>query len=245
MFPPPASPCIGLCQLDSATGLCAGCARSGAEIGAWRDATDAFRAAVWDEIPSRAPRIGLGAWLLPWGSEAILGFVTQSLGAGGACALGFGPAGVFRGPPDRIVRDGAAVLALTAEAGLRLTADPFVRAFGGPGGAVALGLPRARLGATTPASGPASGPDAGALRPEDRGRQRADLGAARPGGRISRRGARLVVETPLGRVESPAGAAWAETALPPLPGVYVGCALILPAAAHFPATRPADARPGS
>lgn len=232
MFPPPASPCIGLCQLDPLTGLCAGCARSGPEIGAWRDGDAAFRAAVWEEIPARAPRLGLRAWLLPWGSEEILGFLARSLKAGGACALGFGAAGVFRGPPDQVARDGDALLALTATAGLRLEADPFARAFGAPGGVVALGLPRARLG---PAAA-AAGPDARALRPQDRGAPLADLGAARPGGRISRRGAALVVETPLGRVETPAGAAWDETALPPLPGVYSCCALLLPAGGIPPAT---------
>lgn len=238
MFAPPASPCIGLCQLDAATGLCAGCARSGAEIGAWRDADAAFRAAVWEEIPARAPRLGLRAWLLPWGSEEILGFLARSLGAGGACALGFGAAGAFRGPPERIARDGDALLALTATAGLRLEADPFVRAFGTSGGVVALGLPRARLG---PAA-PAAGPDARALRPQDRGAACVGLGAARPGGRIFRRGETLVVETPLGRVESPAGAAWDETALPPLPGVYICCALILPAGGIPPATGARRAR---
>lgn len=246
MFPPPASPCIGLCQLDPLTGLCAGCARSGPEIGAWRDGDAAFRAAVWEEIPARAPRLGLRAWLLPWGSEEILGFLARSLKAGGACALGFGAAGVFRGPPDRVARDGDALLALTATAGLRLEADPFARAFGTPDGVVALGLPRARLG---PAAA-AAGPDARALRPQDRGAPLADLGSARPGGRISRRGATLVVETPLGRVETLlgrvetlAGAAWDETALPPLPGVYSCCALLLPAGGIPPAA--GARRPGS
>ncbi len=30
------SPCVSVCQLDEASGLCLGCYRTGAEIAAWR-----------------------------------------------------------------------------------------------------------------------------------------------------------------------------------------------------------------
>ena len=33
------SPCISVCQLDSVTGQCLGCYRTGAEIAAWRSMT--------------------------------------------------------------------------------------------------------------------------------------------------------------------------------------------------------------
>jgi predicted Fe-S protein YdhL (DUF1289 family) len=39
------SPCVKLCILDAA-GICEGCGRSIAEIGAWSGATEAERAAV-------------------------------------------------------------------------------------------------------------------------------------------------------------------------------------------------------
>jgi predicted Fe-S protein YdhL (DUF1289 family) len=40
------SPCIGVCRLDSAMGLCAGCMRSPAEIAAWPTADSAERLAI-------------------------------------------------------------------------------------------------------------------------------------------------------------------------------------------------------
>jgi predicted Fe-S protein YdhL (DUF1289 family) len=40
------SPCIGVCRLDPATGLCAGCLRSPAEIAAWPTAESAERLAI-------------------------------------------------------------------------------------------------------------------------------------------------------------------------------------------------------
>jgi predicted Fe-S protein YdhL (DUF1289 family) len=40
------SPCIGVCRLDPATGLCAGCMRTTAEIAAWPDADSAERLAI-------------------------------------------------------------------------------------------------------------------------------------------------------------------------------------------------------
>jgi uncharacterized protein len=40
------SPCIGVCRLDPATGLCAGCMRSPAEIAAWPTADSAERLAI-------------------------------------------------------------------------------------------------------------------------------------------------------------------------------------------------------
>lgn len=38
---PIVSPCIGVCQLDSESGLCRGCLRTGGEIAAWPRADDA------------------------------------------------------------------------------------------------------------------------------------------------------------------------------------------------------------
>ena len=66
------SPCIGICVLDSASGLCSGCARSGAEIGAWLAATPDEKLAVWEAVPERASRIGLKQRVMPWSPRAIL-----------------------------------------------------------------------------------------------------------------------------------------------------------------------------
>ena len=50
---PVASPCINLCQMDAASGLCRGCLRTIDEIVNWSGADDAFKRAVWAEIRRR------------------------------------------------------------------------------------------------------------------------------------------------------------------------------------------------
>lgn len=47
------SPCIKVCKLDQATGLCTGCLRSLDEIRAWREASDEQRQAIVDSARQR------------------------------------------------------------------------------------------------------------------------------------------------------------------------------------------------
>ena len=47
------SPCIAVCVLDPETGLCKGCLRTIAEIGAWIDLDDEARRAVLDRVAER------------------------------------------------------------------------------------------------------------------------------------------------------------------------------------------------
>jgi predicted Fe-S protein YdhL (DUF1289 family) len=47
------TPCVRICVIDDASGLCAGCGRTLAEIGAWLGFSDAERRAVMAELPSR------------------------------------------------------------------------------------------------------------------------------------------------------------------------------------------------
>jgi len=49
----PASPCVGVCTIDAASGYCEGCLRTLGEIAAWRDASDAVRAAILRRICER------------------------------------------------------------------------------------------------------------------------------------------------------------------------------------------------
>ena len=51
---PAPSPCVSICQMDPASGLCTGCLRSLQEIGAWSSLDDAGRRAVWSRIAGRA-----------------------------------------------------------------------------------------------------------------------------------------------------------------------------------------------
>lgn len=47
------SPCIGVCEIDAASGLCRGCLRRGDEIAVWRDASDDHRRAILRRIDER------------------------------------------------------------------------------------------------------------------------------------------------------------------------------------------------
>lgn len=51
---PVLSPCISVCRMDAATGLCIGCFRTLDEIGAWSGMDDAQKRAVWQRLAQRA-----------------------------------------------------------------------------------------------------------------------------------------------------------------------------------------------
>jgi predicted Fe-S protein YdhL (DUF1289 family) len=52
------TPCVRLCVIDAASGLCRGCLRTLEEIAAWSSLTDPGRLAVLAQLPDRAGRIG-------------------------------------------------------------------------------------------------------------------------------------------------------------------------------------------
>jgi predicted Fe-S protein YdhL (DUF1289 family) len=54
---PVPSPCINVCRMVPATGLCEGCMRTIDEIVAWGRADDAYKRAVWAEIRRREAQI--------------------------------------------------------------------------------------------------------------------------------------------------------------------------------------------
>ena len=59
-MPPPraiASPCVQVCVVDGPSGLCLGCLRTLREIAGWGRLTDAERAALMAELPSRRDRL--------------------------------------------------------------------------------------------------------------------------------------------------------------------------------------------
>ncbi len=62
--PPPVSPpravvtpCVQVCVVDGASGLCLGCYRTLPEIAGWSRLTDERRARIMTELPSRRGRI--------------------------------------------------------------------------------------------------------------------------------------------------------------------------------------------
>jgi uncharacterized protein len=52
-----ASPCIKVCVVDPASGLCSGCARTLAEIAAWARLEADERRRIMAELPARRPLV--------------------------------------------------------------------------------------------------------------------------------------------------------------------------------------------
>ena len=50
---PVLSPCIGVCTMDAASGLCQGCLRTLGEIAAWSSASEAQRRDIKAALPQR------------------------------------------------------------------------------------------------------------------------------------------------------------------------------------------------
>ncbi|HMV19674.1 MAG: DUF1289 domain-containing protein [Betaproteobacteria bacterium] len=57
------SPCIDVCRLDRATGLCQGCLRNVDEIAAWGQADDAARIIILAAVAKRRQELD------PWDGE--------------------------------------------------------------------------------------------------------------------------------------------------------------------------------
>lgn len=47
------SPCINVCKMEDASGLCQGCLRTIPEIIAWSDASENDKCAIWQAIQRR------------------------------------------------------------------------------------------------------------------------------------------------------------------------------------------------
>jgi len=55
------SPCIDVCRIDAASGLCAGCLRTLDEIATWGGLDDAHKRLVWQRLAARRaqhPQLG-------------------------------------------------------------------------------------------------------------------------------------------------------------------------------------------
>jgi uncharacterized protein len=53
---PVPSPCVNICQMDAATGWCAGCLRTLDEIALWSQLPEAVKQQVVDGLPARRER---------------------------------------------------------------------------------------------------------------------------------------------------------------------------------------------
>ena len=64
------SPCIDVCRMNAATGLCDGCLRTIDEIVAWGALDDAAKRRVVAELPLRRARLDTGASARDHGAPA-------------------------------------------------------------------------------------------------------------------------------------------------------------------------------
>lgn len=58
MTAPVPSPCVNVCRMNEATGLCEGCLRTLDEIACWSLLDDAEKRAVWQQLPQRRAAVG-------------------------------------------------------------------------------------------------------------------------------------------------------------------------------------------
>lgn len=103
------SPCIKVCTLDAATGLCVGCLRTLGEIAAWAELTDAERASIMEALPARRARLGpAGATDAPAPASRWIALRCERCGAGFACGARDreGPCWCASYPPV-VAREGA------------------------------------------------------------------------------------------------------------------------------------------
>jgi uncharacterized protein len=52
-MPSISSPCINVCVIDPAQGICTGCGRTSTEIGGWLSYSEALRRAIMATLPAR------------------------------------------------------------------------------------------------------------------------------------------------------------------------------------------------
>jgi predicted Fe-S protein YdhL (DUF1289 family) len=182
------SPCVGICQLDHATGWCGGCGRSAAEMAAWSDLQAVDQHAVWTDLPRRKAMLGLGYQLLPWTGQFLLERLAErSCSEAAVWQIGVPGAGAsFSGSDTGLaasILDGVLVLATTgARAVIRPTAG--TRAFRMAGRTsqperIVLALHRVRFKLPPSAVVTCLGPDQDALDPARRRAELFDLGLAR------------------------------------------------------------------
>jgi predicted Fe-S protein YdhL (DUF1289 family) len=183
-----ASPCVGICRLDDATGWCLGCARDTSEIGRWRALLPAEQRRIWADLPRRKAILGLAFRLLPWSGATLSAELRRLAGepnTGWSIGV-YGAVAEFAARNDTLpeIEDGDEPLLLRTSGGaLRLRPPPGTRMFEliGAAGKVerrVLALHRSRLSGA-PASGVTElGADADAIEPSGRSARLFDLGVS-------------------------------------------------------------------
>ena len=166
-----ASPCIGTCRLDPATGWCLGCARDADELTHWREFDAKAQAAVWADLPRRKMQLGLTFRLKPWPPADVLRHLAALADAPGT-RLAIGPYAAL--PAAGLVLENGMLSLKRDGIRLLLRPDPTLRLFELADRQV-LAVHRSRLGPMASVIGD-SGPDVAALDPRARTSARFDLG---------------------------------------------------------------------
>jgi predicted Fe-S protein YdhL (DUF1289 family) len=206
------SPCVGVCQIDEATGWCLGCGRTGDEIGRWLGMSEDERLALWGELPGRLDRLAVSARLLPWTAGEIQSWVRSTLTEGRGTwvvgapgALAEFPSGAGRRRQETSTTD--LVEARGSDAHFRLRLHDKLRAFAfADDGPIVLGLPKVRSTLAVARTFTALGADGDAIDPEHRGDQLFDFGVGRESARFCIRTSRAELIATLKALE---GQPWA------------------------------------
>ena len=184
------SPCVGVCQLDTATGWCLGCGRTGNEIGRWLGMSETERLALWDELPRRLDALAVKSRLLSWTAAEIAQWVRSTLVEGRGTWVTGVPGAVAEFPCGEgraidVALSDATVEARAADALFRLRIHDKMRAFAFAGdGPIVLGLPKVRSALPVAKTFTALGLDTDAIDAAQRGDELFDFGLGRESARF-------------------------------------------------------------
>jgi predicted Fe-S protein YdhL (DUF1289 family) len=184
------SPCLGICQLDDATGLCVGCGRSGGEIGEWISMSDSDRDQVWAKLPERRAALAIRVQLQPWTRNELIQWAERTISdrlgtwvTGAPGAIAEFPCTTDRNIDVETTPD--AIIARASHVSFRLRVSDKVRAFTFANeGAVVLGLPKARARLKSNSVLQDLGMDVDAIDDRHRDEKLFDLGIGRKGSRF-------------------------------------------------------------
>lgn len=209
------SPCVGRCRIDETSDLCSGCARSRAEVAAWRDAAPEFRERVWAALPERRIRLGLKLHRLNWDLEALRTFLIWSFHAGGTWTTGApGAVAEFRlgdGEPCQVESNPVSVRAFSTRGAIAIGLGDFVRPFAltsdSGNESIVLAIPRGRALPFPDAGLVRVGPDRESVHERDRDEILYDFGLNRVGAGFGVRTSRSEL---IARLDGAAGLDWRQ-----------------------------------
>ncbi|MEL7303172.1 MAG: DUF1289 domain-containing protein [Pseudomonadota bacterium] len=184
---------MGVCVIDTHSGICRGCARTSAEITDWATTAAEQQSAVWDELPERIVRLGLPKHLKRWSQAGVQAWMADTMrDRAGAWLIGQGAAGAaFAVDPADVVDvadHGDHIVASQAGTRLRFSLNEKTRAFvyGSPDNPdlIALVMPKGRVSFDCPDTPTAIGRDVGAIDREAQTIDAFDLGCGAPHARL-------------------------------------------------------------